>query len=98
MRSEDALEAGRRRACKEGWMPPFSDRTDFSKRRGGSCDPDQDNRHQHDDERHDRVHHDAEYAMVGIAAGRMDVRHLDYCQEGQQHQTHDRRYPQSVQL
>jgi hypothetical protein len=28
----------------------------------------------------------------------MDVRHLDYCQEGQQHQTHDRRYPQSVQL
>jgi len=60
MVSEDALEASRRRAIKEGWMPGFGNRSkNFNKYRRGSFNPDPDNRDQHDREGHDRVHHDA---------------------------------------
>jgi hypothetical protein len=80
MRSEDALEAGGRRAGKEVWMPPSGNRANFRKQRGRRCDPDKDNRHQHDGERDNRVHHDAECAMVSIVTGCMDVRNLDHRQ------------------
>jgi len=53
MGSEDALEASRRRANKEGRMPVFCDRPNFNKYWRGSSDPNQDNRDQHDHEGHD---------------------------------------------
>ena len=67
MGSEDALEACRGRACEEGRMPVSGDRANLKERGSRRSDPNQDNRDQQEHEGNDRVHHDAERAMVGIA-------------------------------
>jgi hypothetical protein len=42
------------------------------------------------------MHYGAYCALVGIAVGRMNVRHLDNEQKRQKDQTHDSRYPESA--
>ena len=98
MGSEDALEASGRRACKEGRMPVSGDCANFKERWRRSSDPDQYNCDQHDHERHDRVHHHAQRAMIGIAVGRMDVCYLDHGQKREQNQAQDSRHSQSTLL
>jgi hypothetical protein len=77
-------------------MPEPGDCANFNDYRRRSSNPDQDNRDQHDNEGHDRVHHHAQRAMVGIAVGRVDVRHLDNGQKRQQDQAHHSRNFQST--
>jgi len=79
-------------------MPVPGDRANFNYRRRRRCDPNQDNCNQRDHDGHDRVHHGAQRAMVGIAVAveRMDVRDLDNEQKRQQNQAHHSRYPESA--
>jgi hypothetical protein len=79
-------------------MPVSGDCANFKERRRRSSDPDQNNHDQHDNEGYNRVHHHAQRAMVGIAVGRMDVRHLDHDQKGQQDQAHHSRHSKSTLL
>lgn len=61
-----ALAASGRGAIEEGRMPVSTNRANFKRHQRSGSDPDHDNANCHDDERHDRVHHDAELAMIGI--------------------------------
>lgn len=45
-----------------------------------------------------RVHRDAKGAAVGIAVERMEMRHLNHGQQGQQEETHNDRNRQSAVL
>jgi hypothetical protein len=77
-------------------MPVSDDRANFKEYWRGGSKPDQDNHDQHNHDGRDRVHHDAYCAMVGVAFGRMNVRHLDNSQKRQQDQAHYRRHFQST--
>jgi hypothetical protein len=79
-------------------MPVSDNRVNFKKRWGEGFNPDQDNRDQHDHDGHNRVHRDAQHAVVGIAGGRMDVHYLDHGQKREQNQAHDSRHFQSALL
>lgn len=79
-------------------MPVSGDRADFKKTRRQNFDPHQNNRDQHDHDRHNRVHRDAQRAVVCIASGRMDVHYLDHGQKREQDHAHNRRQLQSVRL
>src|SRR5580692_12872735 len=52
MGSEDALAVSWRRASKQGWLPVSDGRAIFKKHWRGISDPEQDDRDQHDHERH----------------------------------------------
>ena len=79
-------------------MPVSSDRANFKKTWRQNFDPDQNNRDQHDHDGHNRVHRDAQRAVVGIASGRMDVHYLGHGQKREQNQAHDGRHSQSTLL
>ena len=95
---KDALAASGRGAIEEGGMPVSTNRASFKRRQRRGSDPDHDNANCHDDERHDRVHHDAERAMIGIGGDRMHKRHVDNRQQHQQDQAQPNHRPQSVWL
>ncbi|MGB8029156.1 MAG: hypothetical protein WCF30_05760 [Terracidiphilus sp.] len=57
-------------------MPVSDDRADFKKTWRQNFDPDQDHRDQHDHDGHNRVHRDAELAMIGVIPNRMHMRYL----------------------
>ncbi len=95
---KDALQASGRWAIKKGGMPVPGGRANFDYRRRRRCEANQDNRDQLDHDGHDRVHDGAQGAVVGIAVGRMNVRHLDYEQKRKQNQAYHRRYPESARL
>jgi hypothetical protein len=95
---KDELAADRRRSNKEGGIPASGDDANVKWNRRSNSDPDQDYRDQHDHDRHDRVHRNAQCAMVGIVIGRMDVRYLGDCKQREQDQAHNRRHLQSVWL
>jgi hypothetical protein len=77
-------------------MPVPGDRANFNYRRSRRCNPYQDDHDQHDYDGHDRVHHRAQRAMVGIAVECMNVRYLDKEKKRQQDQAHYCRYPESA--
>jgi hypothetical protein len=79
-------------------MPVSGDCANFKDRGRGSSYSDQYNRDQHDHERHNRVHHHAQRAMVSIASRSMHVRHLDNGQKRHQDQAHHSRHSQSTSL
>jgi hypothetical protein len=58
-------------------MPVSDNRADFKLFRRWGADPDQDNRRREDQEGCHRAHHDAQWATVGIAGGRMRIRCMD---------------------
>lgn len=84
---KDALAAGGRRARKELGMPVPNDRL-RRKDQGGALDLDQHNHRSHYRNGRSRVYDDAQRAIIGIAAERMRVRHLDHGQQRQQGKTH----------
>ena len=77
-------------------MPVSGDRTDFKVTLRQNFDPDQDDHDQHDHDGHNRVHRDAQRAVVGIAIRRMDVYNLSDGQKRNQNQAHDSRHSQSI--
>jgi len=79
-------------------MPVSDNRVNFRQRRGDGFDPDQDNRDQHDHDGHNRVHRDAQRAVVSIASGLMDVHYLGHGQKREQNQAHNSRHSQSTLL
>lgn len=79
-------------------MPVPDNRSNFKQRRADGFDPDQDNRDQHDHDGDNRVHCQAQRALVGIASGRMDVHYLDHGQNRKQNQAYDSDHSQSVLL
>lgn len=79
-------------------MPVANNRVNFKECRGEGFDPDQDNRDQHDHDGHNRVHRDAQRAVVGVAGGCMDVHYLDHGQKREQDQAHERCHSQSTLL
>jgi hypothetical protein len=93
-----ALVPGGRRAIEEGRMPISTNRANFKRRWRRGCDPDRENANCHDHERHNRVHHNAERAMIGITADRMHVRNLGDGQKRQQDEAHHSYGPQSARL
>jgi hypothetical protein len=70
------LAASGRGAIEEGRVPVSTNRANFKRRQRRGSDPDHDNASCHDHERHDRVHHDAELAMIGVTPNRMHMRYL----------------------
>ena len=87
-RTGGLLTARRRGADEELCLPPADDGARLGLRCGGS------HVHQHHNRRgrrnrRRRVHRDAQRAMVCIAFGRVQVRHLDHGQQRQQDQAHD---------
>ena len=77
------LAASGRRAIEEGGMPISDDRPSLAHHGRCGSYPDQNNRSDHDHERHYRVDGDAKRAMIGVAANRMHVRHLGHGQKYQ---------------
>jgi hypothetical protein len=77
-------------------MPVSGDRANYNYRRRRRCDPNQDNRDQREHDGHNRVHHGAQRAMVGIAVECMNVGNLDDEQKRHQNQAHHSRYPESA--
>ncbi len=94
---KDALAAGRRRAGEELGAPIADDRARLNGQSHGP-NPDQNNDSCDDRDRHCRVHGDAELAVVGIVAGRMEVGHLNHDQQRHQGQTQQSRQPGSARL
>jgi hypothetical protein len=62
-------------------MPVSGDRANFKGYWRAGTDPDQDNHDQHDHDGYNRMHRNAQRAMVGIAIGCMEVRYLDHSQK-----------------
>ena len=79
----DSLGANRRGAVEEGRMPVSTSGANFKSHRCCRSDPDNDNASCHDHERHDRVHHDAELAMIGVTPNRVPMCYLGDGQKGQ---------------
>jgi hypothetical protein len=79
-------------------MPVSGDRANFKKTQRQNFDPDQNTRDQHDHDGHNRVHRNAQRAVVGIAIGRMGVHYLDHGQKREQNQAHDSHQSQSTLL
>jgi len=63
-----------------------------------SSDPDQNNCDQHDHERRNGVHRNAQRAVVSVAVGRMRMRYLNHGQKREKDQAHNRRPIQSTLL
>ncbi len=84
---KDSLAAGGRGAREELGMPVADDSVRL-KNRGGDLDLDQDDHGRADRDGRRGVHHNAERAVIGIGVHRMDVSHLDYCEQRQQDKTH----------
>jgi hypothetical protein len=95
---KDALAADRRGPNKERGVPVPSDLTNVKRNWPRRPDPDQDHHDQHDHHGHDRVHRDAQCAVISIVIRRVEVRHLDNGKQRYQDQAHNRRHPQSVWL
>lgn len=72
-------------------MPVSTNRASLKLRVRCGSDPDHDNAGCHDHERHDRVHYNAERAMISISTDRMHMRHLGHGQERQQDEAHNSR-------
>jgi hypothetical protein len=79
-------------------MPVSGDRADFKKTWRQNFDPGQDHCDQQDHDGHNRVHRDAQRAVVGIAIRRMDVHYLGYGQKREQNQARNSRHFQSTLL
>ena len=79
-------------------MPISDNRVNFTQRRGDGFDPGQDHCDQHDHDGHNRVHRDAQRAVVGIASGCVDVHYLGHGQKREQDQAYNGRYSQSTLL
>ena len=79
-------------------MPVSGDHADFKRTQRRNFNPDEDDCDQHDHDGHNRVHGDAQRAMVGIAIGRMDVRYLNDGKQREQDQAQNGRHLQSVWL
>jgi hypothetical protein len=94
---KDALTAGGRGACEELGAPIPDGRAGLDERRGGHS-ADQDNDRRNHRNRRGRMHRDAQLAMVGIAIGRMDVRHLNDGEERQQDQAQESHSSESARL
>jgi len=79
-------------------MPEPGNRLNFKNHRGDGFDPDQDNRDQHDHDGHNRVHRDAQRAVVGIAIGCVDVHYLGHGEKREQDQAYNGHHSQSTLL
>ncbi len=79
-------------------MRVSGDRTDFKKTWRQNFDPDHDHRDQHDYDGHNRVHRDAQRAVIGIAIRCMDVHYLGHGQKREQDQAHGSYHSQSTLL
>jgi hypothetical protein len=73
-------------------MPISNNRASLKQHRYGGSDPDQQNRDYHHQKGHNRVHHDAKRAMIGIGVDRMCKRYMDNRHQQKQHQAHSHRH------
>jgi hypothetical protein len=71
-----ALAAYGRRTIEEDRMPIPGDRASLTQHGRCGSDPDKKDPSDEHHERHYRVHHDAELAMIGVTPNRMHVRYL----------------------
>jgi hypothetical protein len=85
----DVLEGSRRWAGKQSLVPVSKDREELKQGQCRGADPDQDNRGHHDHERHYRVHHDTELAMIGVTTNGVYMRYLGHGQQRQQEQANN---------
>jgi hypothetical protein len=69
-------------------MPVPRNRANFKQRQGWGSEPDHDNANSHDHERHDRVHRNAERAMISITADPMHMRHLGHSKKREEDEAH----------
>ena len=84
---EECLAAGGRRTDKKLGLP-FADGGNRLKLRYRGPQLDQYDDRRCNRNRHCRVHHDAQRAMIGCRLVGVEMRHLHHGQEGQQHETH----------
>lgn len=87
---EGALTETGRGTCKERSVPRPNDRPGFE-HRSGCTDLHQNDKGCSDGYGRNRMHDDAQRAMVSVRFERVDVGHLDHHQQRQQSQAHHRR-------
>lgn len=91
---EDSLAANRRGAVEEGGMPVSTNGANFKRCQLCGSDPDKESP---SDERHkgrNRVHRDADLAMIGVTPSRV---HMGYLGDGQKRQQHEAQYRHRLQ-
>jgi hypothetical protein len=91
-----ALAACRRGTIEEDWRPVSGDRMSLVQYGRRSSEPDKEDSGDEHHERHYRVHHNAELAMIGVTPNRVYMRYLGDCQKRQQDKANHRNRLQSA--